>query len=350
MADDSIVQFCRDLPKIELHAHLNTCFDSHTLQQLVARKAQSNMEVNTWSLNIADYRDMEESFNIFKLIHKVVDDEEAVYKLTVGVLRHFAAENVKYLELRSTPKEIPATGMTRELYVRTMLRAIHDCQGEQLDIVVYLLLSIDRRQGVEVAQKTVDLAEKFRQETDGLVVGIDFSGDPAVGNAADYIPVFLSAKEKGLKVASHLAEIASFEETLAVLKQAPPDRIGHGTFLHRHQSCHGFEEIENIVTNRKIPIEACMTSNLKTKTVTEYSEHHFAVWFEKKHPVILCTDGSGVYMTSVSEEYMHAARTFNFSKKDLWLISNASIDSSFAPESVKERLREKWQLARPQDL
>ncbi|KAL8575405.1 hypothetical protein ACOMHN_000021 [Nucella lapillus] len=348
MADDSIMQFCHEIPKIELHAHLNTCFDSETLQELLASKAQTDHEVLDWSFSVHDYRDMKDSFNIFRLIHKVVDDEEAVYKLTLGVLRKFAADNVKYLELRSTPKEIPATGMTRELYVRTMLRAVGD--SRHLDLAVYLLLSIDRRQGLQVAMETLDLAEKFRKETDGLVVGIDFSGDPAVGNAADYIPVFLSAKEKGLKIACHLAEIPSFEETLAVLRQAPPDRIGHGTFLHRYESGQGYEEIEDIVINLKIPIEACMTSNLKTKTVTEYSQHHFAFWLKKKHPVILCTDGTGVYVTSVSEEFAHAARTFHLTRPDLWRLSLAAIDSCFAPDTVKAQLRDQWHRARPQHL
>ena len=43
-----------------------------------------------------------------------------------------------------------------------------------------------------------------------------------------------------------------------------------------------------------------MTSNLKTKTVTEYSEHHFNFWFQKKHPVIICvsTEISGTEPTS----------------------------------------------------
>ncbi|KAK7116274.1 N6-Methyl-AMP deaminase-like [Littorina saxatilis] len=350
MGDGSVDQFCHAMPKIELHAHLNTCFDSHTLKELVERKSQTNKDVSiNWSMSISDCKEMDDSFNVFKLIHQVVDDEEAVYKLTVGVIRSFAADNVKYLELRSTPKEIPRTGMTRELYVRTMLRGVRDCQAENLDIEVYLLLSIDRRNSVEVAQLTVDLAEKFKEETDGLVVGIDFSGDPAVGNAADFIPVFLSAKQKGLKVASHLAELPKFEETLAVLRQAPPDRIGHGTFLHRYEPGQGHEEIEDIVLTKKIPIEACMTSNLKTKTVTVYMEHHFNFWFQKKHPVVICTDGTGVYQTTVSEEYAHAARTFNFSRKDLWHLSLASIDCIFAPESVKNKLREKWQAAFPHD-
>lgn len=100
--------------------------------------------------------------------------------MTRSVIREYAADNVKYLELRSTPKEIPETGMSRELYLRTMIRAVRDCEHEGLDIIVRLLVSIDRRQGVRVAEMAVDLAEKLMHETDGLVLGIDFSGDPKV--------------------------------------------------------------------------------------------------------------------------------------------------------------------------
>lgn len=349
MGTVTLDQYCKDLPKVELHAHLNTSFSEDTLRTLVQRKATSNKECLEWQMTIDDFREMDHSFNIFKLIHKVVDDEEAVYQLTCSVIREFAADNVKYLELRSTPKDIPSTGMTMELYVRTMLRAVQDCKAENLDIIVYLLLSIDRRNSVDVAQKTVDLAEKLCKETGGEVVGIDFSGDPAVGDAADFIPVFQSARNKGLKIAAHLAELAKFEETLRVLKQAPPERIGHGTFLHRYHPGQGHEEIEDTVLAQKIPIEACLTSNLKTKTVTGLSEHHFNFWFQKRHPVVICTDGKGVYKTTLSEEYAHAARTFNFSKASLWHLSVAAIDCIFAPDSVKATLKEKWHLQYPHD-
>lgn len=69
---------------------------------------------------------------------------------------------MKYLELRTTPRDEPSTGMTRVTYVESVLRAIHDCAGEDLDIVVRLLLAIDRRGTVEMAQHTVDLALKYR--------------------------------------------------------------------------------------------------------------------------------------------------------------------------------------------
>ena len=46
-----------------------------------------------------------------------------------------------------------------------------------------------------------------------------------VGNAADFIPVFLSAKNKGLKVASHLAEVKLIKN---VPPTPPPSRVPGG--------------------------------------------------------------------------------------------------------------------------
>ena len=42
------------------------------------------------------------------------------------------------------------------------------------------LVAIDRRNGSEVAMEMVKLAEDFMLSSDGVVVGLDLSGDPTV--------------------------------------------------------------------------------------------------------------------------------------------------------------------------
>lgn len=101
-------------------------------------------------------------------------------QVTYNVIHEFHQDNVKYLELRSTPREVLKTGMTRELYVEAVLRAISKCEAENLDIVVKLLLSIDRRNGISVGHETVKLAQKFQATDVERVVGVDLSGDPNV--------------------------------------------------------------------------------------------------------------------------------------------------------------------------
>lgn len=87
---------------------------------------------------------------------------------------------MKYLELRSTPRDIAKTGMTKQSYIEAVLKAIEDCKSQDLDIVVKFILAIDRRNGVEVAKETLDLAEKYRNISSDTVVGLDLSGDPYV--------------------------------------------------------------------------------------------------------------------------------------------------------------------------
>uniref|UniRef100_A0A0B7APX1 Adenosine deaminase domain-containing protein n=2 Tax=Arion vulgaris TaxID=1028688 RepID=A0A0B7APX1_9EUPU len=338
-------QFCWRLPKVELHTHLNTSYSLKSLGELITLCGDT-FEHALEDLHITSDRDIDESFKLYSRIQKLVRTEEAVYLLTNRVISEYAADNVKYLELRSTPKDIPETGMTRELYVRTMIRAVQDCQQEGLDIIVKILVSIDRRQGVKVAEIAVDLAEKLMKETDGLVVGIDFSGDPKVGDALDYIPVFLDAGRRGLKLGLHLAELPNFEETKQVLQACCDNcvlRIGHGTYLHRYDQGMGYDEIQDLVLEKKIPIEVCLTSNLRTKTVENLKLHHFKYWQDKNHPVILCTDGKGAYNTSLSQEYTKAASTFNLSKQSLKEYVISTIDHIFASESTKNTLREQFQ-------
>jgi len=65
------------------------------------------------------------------------------------------------------------------------------------------------------------------------------------------------------------------------------------------------------------------------------------------HPVVLCTDDSGVFSTSLSQEYDHARQAFQLTSKDLFALANASIEHSFATPAEKRMLRERIQTAMP---
>ena len=60
------------------------------------------------------------------------------------------------------------------------------------------------------------------------------------------------------------------------------------------------------------------------------------------HPVILCTDDSGVFHTSLSKEYAIAAQAFGLSQSDLWQLSEQAIEHAFLSEDDKHELRQRW--------
>ncbi|XP_028622785.1 adenosine deaminase-like protein isoform X2 [Grammomys surdaster] len=305
--------FYVQLPKVELHAHLNGSISSSTMKRLIAKKPHLKVHGHMTMIDKGKKRTLEECFQMFQVIHQLTTSAEDILMVTKDVIKEFADDGVKYLELRSTPRGENATGMTRKTYVESVLEGIKQCKQENLDIDVRYLMAIDRRGGPAIAKETVKLAREFFLSTEDTVLGLDLSGDPTIPN-----------KEK---------------ETQMLLDLLP-DRIGHGTFLSASEA--GSLDQVNFVRQHQIPLELCLTSNIKSQTVPSYDQHHFGFWYSVAHPSVICTDDKGVFATYLSQEYQLAAETFNLTPSQVWDLSYDSINCIFASDNTRSELKKKW--------
>ncbi|KAG7126307.1 Adenosine deaminase-like protein A like [Verticillium longisporum] len=153
-------------------------------------------------------------------IYGLLPDAASLTRATRSVLDDFAADGVRYLELRTTPRR--TTEMTKEVYVRTVVAAIQAWEADQttspttgssaLRMHTRLILSIDRRDALPEAHEVLRIADLLRRESD-MIVGIDLCGDPAKrtpsdprGSVAIFTDVFREAKAMGFGVTVHFAE------------------------------------------------------------------------------------------------------------------------------------------------
>ncbi|KAI7894631.1 uncharacterized protein EV154DRAFT_414824 [Mucor mucedo] len=268
----SLAEFCVQLPKVELHAHLNGSLSPATMRELVERKKAEKPELAEF--RIPDSLEMDSFFPLFKFIYQLTDDEESVRIATRKTIDEFAKDGVKYLELRSTPRKNDETGMTKISYLEAVLSVVEEPRA---DIIVKFIISIDRRNTLEEAQEVVDLALAFQSRG---IVGIDLCGDVKVGLFNNLRPAFERAKENGFPLTIH------FNEVIENLGEAPdvlsikPDRLGHATFLDDY--------CRQVIYKENIPVEICMTSNLVCKTTSALKEHHIKELLNDNHPFILC--------------------------------------------------------------
>uniref|UniRef100_A0A915L3L8 Adenosine deaminase domain-containing protein n=1 Tax=Romanomermis culicivorax TaxID=13658 RepID=A0A915L3L8_ROMCU len=271
-------------------------------------------------------------FEIFPFIHQVTDNDEAVYKACKSVIEDYIDDNVKYLELRSAPKFNTKTGMSCGSYVAALIRAIEDA-SENGDIVVKLLLSIDRTRSLELARETINLA----LSNVNYVVGIDLSGDPR-SDGRKFIDLLNYIKRSSnLKIALHLAEVPNMNEEIEqFLELNLADRIGHGTFLHECSP-----KILEKIWRQKTPIEICLTSNVKCGTVKSYANHHYDIW-RHKNPIILCTDDKGVFATNLSQEYSIAAKCYDLSSKNVSALAQNGFKYAFIDDNSKNLMLDKY--------
>ncbi|XP_020227615.1 adenosine deaminase-like protein isoform X1 [Cajanus cajan] len=353
------MEWCESMPKIELHAHLNGSIRDSTLLELA--RALGDKGVIDFSqvehVILKNDRSLSEVFKLFDLIHIVTTDHSSITRITKEVVEDFASENVVYLELRTTPKKNDSLGMSKRSYVEAVLEGLRavssvdvafipyneeprnlsstllsgvneNCYGNpRKRIFVRLLLSIDRRETTEAAMETVMLALEMRQFG---VVGIDLSGNPAVGDWITYLPALRFAREQGLYVTLHCGEVSNSKEIHDMLDFLP-QRIGHACFFE--------EEHWKRLKSSNIPVEICLTSNIRTLSVPTIDAHHFADLYKAKHPLVLCTDDSGVFSTSLSNEYKIAADSFGLGRKQMFELSKNAVEFTFADNVVKEDLR-----------
>ncbi|XP_045678594.1 adenosine deaminase-like protein isoform X2 [Phyllostomus hastatus] len=317
------------------------------MKKLIAKKPGLKIHDQMTMIDKGKKRTLEECFQMFQIIHQLTTSPEDILMVTKDVIKEFADDGIKYLELRSTPRVENTTGMTKKTYVESVLEGIKQSK-QDLDIDVRYLISVDRRGGPSVAKETVKLAQEFFLSTEDTVLGLDLSGDPTAGQAKDFLEPLLEAKKAGLKLALHLSEIPNPQKETQVLLDLIPDRIGHGTFLNNSEG--GSLDLVDFVRQHQIPLELCLTSNIKSQTVPSYDQHHFGFWYSIAHPSVICTDDKGVFATHLSQEYQLAAEKFNLTPSQVWDLSYESINYIFASESTRSELKSKWNHLKPKVL
>ncbi|KAJ9591848.1 hypothetical protein L9F63_001665, partial [Diploptera punctata] len=243
-----------ELPKLELHAHLNGSLSAVTLQELIELQKSTaeygDAKYNVWEAVIQNgsKRTLQECFQVFGIAHALTSNPVAVYKATQNVIKEYADDGVIYLELRSTPRAVQGV-MTRTDYIKAIIDAINETKRN--DILVKLLVSIDRRQEKEAAEEIVEIALSAKQQYPHIIAGIDLSGDPSKGMISDFLPLLERARNAGLSISIHCAEIPNPEEVEKIL-EFKPDRLGHCTCVH--PLCGGTEQLWHKLLDLQIPV------------------------------------------------------------------------------------------------
>lgn len=210
----SQVQFLQLIPKAELHAHLNGSIPISVLKELATEYLTSppaSSVISTESIKqsievLATGPSLEkitDFFNLFPAIYALTSTTAALSRTTRAVLSSFLDGDIpqcQYLELRTTPRETHA--MDRERYLRVVLDEMRRYGDDQ----VALIVSIDRRMNEDVVRDCVRIASELKAEGE-RVVGVDLCGDPMEGDMDDFLPWLSKAKESGLGVTLHIAEV-----------------------------------------------------------------------------------------------------------------------------------------------
>lgn len=164
------------------------------------------------------------------------------------------------------------------------------------------------------------------------MVGFDLAGGERGNPARAHAAAFDHARREGLGITVHAGEAFGAESVRQAVFDLHADRIGHGTRLFEDPLLAGY------VNDRRIAVEVCLTSNVQTRVVPDYETHPLRAYFDHGMSVSLSTDNRLISGTTLTDEYLHAARALGFSLRELGELALASFASAFLPWEMRRLL------------
>lgn len=326
----SLTRLIRDMPKVELHVHLEGSIRPDTLLALAARHGQSLPATTVEGLREwFAFRDFDHFLEVYVASASCLRTPEDIERITADFLAGQAAQNVLHSEVTYTPS------------TQLMLAGIP--LDEQLDAINRARSAAWTKHGVSM---TVTIDYPRNLDPDGFVpvarwaadnIGRGVSalglGGPEAGHPPElFREAFAIAREAGLPGVPHAGETAGPESIRGALRHLYAVRIGHGV------RCLEDPMLVDELRERQVPLEVCPTSNVCLGVVPAFEAHPLPRLMDEGLYVTLNSDDPPMFGTTLTDEYLKAALAFGLDRPQIESLVLNAARATLLPPTEREQL------------
>lgn len=325
----SVKMRLKDLPKVELHLHL----DCSLSYELVSRLKPGTSMATYRELFVAPPKCHDLADYILRAISAIelMQTEENLRLTVLDLFEQLLADHVIYAEMRFAPMEHLRKGLTPAQVVAAVNRAVEESiqsTGIQAGVILCTLRHYSKEQSME----TVQLVKQFRGTR---VVGFDIASDEAGYPIDNHIDAFQYAREYNLNCTAHAGEACGPESVWETLENFGPTRIGHGVRSGEDT------KLLQFLKEKKIHLEVCPTSNVQTGIFPHFRNHNIDRLYNSGISLSVNTDCRTISDATLSGEYNNLQQAFGWSKRHFLRCNQEAITHAFTSNEVKKQLMKK---------
>lgn len=320
-------EFCRSLPKAELHLHLEGTLEPELMFLLAERNGVKLPYASVDEARAAyEFTDLQSFLDVYYAGCAVLLTEQDFYDLTWSYLTRAAGENIRHVEVAFDPQTHTQRGVRFGTVVSGILRALEDGR-DRLGVSSRLIMSFLRDLPPSGAAETLDLALPYVRRI--AAVGLDSA---EVGHPQeDFAEVFSRARELGLRAVAHAGEEGPPAYIVGALDALRAERIDHGV------RCLEDPALVDRLARERIPLTVCPLSNVRLRVVDSMAAHPLKRMMEAGLLVTVNSDDPAYFGGYLTDNYVAAAEALGLTHADLALLAAQSFAASFLDERGKER-------------
>jgi aminodeoxyfutalosine deaminase len=330
MTPSSLPAAIANLPKAELHLHLEGAIHAHTLRTLMARYGVKITDQELQSR--FTFQDFSAFLETFKWVTSFLREPQDYAVVARNLAEHLLEQGVSYAEVTLSVGVMLLRKQQPGANFEALLRATepYDARGLRLRWIFDAV----RQFGAGAAMAVVESAKNC---CSNAIVAFGIGGDELSVPTAEFLPVYERAREIGLHTLMHAGEIGGPDKIREAFEILGAERIGHGIAAIHDPA------LMDLLAEKKIPLEICPGSNLKTgalalqlrRSDARIEDHPLPLFVRHGIPVVLSTDDPAMFHTTLKDEYANAA-CMGLQESELARLVQMGFEYSFLSEHEKQ--------------
>jgi adenosine deaminase len=334
------------MPKAELHLHIDGSLRPHTAIELAKRYGIEAPD--TWEgmfaalVAPAVVSSQAELLAAFDLPIAIMQQRDALYRITAELVDDKAADRVRYMELKWAPGFHLQQGLSLHEVIDAVCSGAADAAarcGVEVRLTAVGGRAATPEENVEVARAAV----AFRHRG---VTGWDLAGYEARNpDPTPHAAAFEVARAGGLGITVHAGELVDDGALVARALTLRPQRVAHGPWSVSSPA------VMRQLIDDGITLDLCPTSNVQARTVASFAEHPLPRLLRAGVPVSISTDDIIVSDITLSQELLSCISELGLTLPEIWHCQLHALRAAFVDEPARARLLaefEQWASAIPE--
>jgi adenine deaminase len=321
-----IAEFIAQIPKAELHLHIEGTFEPELMFTIAARNNIKLAYRNVDSLRKAyHFKNLQEFLDIYYIGSRVLQKEVDFYDLTMAYLQKAASQHVAHAEIFFDPQTHLENNIPFPVFFNGIYRATVDAE-KQFHIHSELIMCFLRHLSEESAFETFEQSLPFRDKILGIGLDSSEQGNPPI----KFKNLFTQAKRLGFKLVAHAGEEGPAAYIWDALDHLNIHRIDHGNQTKDD------ELLQKEVAEKRIPLTMCPLSNLKLAVVKDLKDHPLKSLLDKKVFVTVNSDDPAYFGGYINENLQALQTALNLTHDDIVVLARNSFEASFISQDKKD--------------
>lgn len=325
--------FIANLPKVELHLHIEGSLEPELMFALAKRNNVSIPYASPAEVKAAyDFSNLQDFLDIYYQGAQVLLTQADFYDLTWAYLLRCKSDNVQHTEIFFDPQTHTDRGVSFDVVMQGITQALQQAELE-LGITSQLIMSFLRHLDEASAFDTLAQAEAWRQHI--VAVGLDSS---ELGHPPEkFARVFAAARKQGYLTVAHAGEEGPASNIVDSLDLLKVSRIDHGVRCVEDPAL-----VARLIKNQ-VHLTVCPLSNTKLKVFASMGQHNIAELLRQGVSVGINADDPAYFGGYMNDNFNAVSQALPLTQKELAQFSYNAIEASFCTAQRKQQLRQQLQ-------